>query len=1487
MEPADLQLLTDDDIFLAFETELEEKSLIYHHIVSANDLYEVGISQIIEQVFEVNIRVDDIRRETAEEKKINHVEIKVNFSDVKINKPSTIHYTSGREEIIFPNTARVKNKTYKAIVTISAKAVATAFMQDGSTKVIEQEIKNLKICKIPIMVGSKWCNTYGLTKETLERLNEDSTDPGGYFIIKGIEWVIDNVENVLFNKVRIFKNEGYKKETMRAEFTSKPGDFYLNSDQFIVRWLKDGQLTIEMRREKLEDLHIPFYLLFRILGWSTDKEIYDNILFDYTDSKSKFMIQYLETAFEAKYNHLSNGRYIYTQHDALQYVAKEIADTEFHYLDVHTYPENYQKITNFILDSIDTHFLQHMGTTLESRYDKLRFLCLILRKIFLVKLKSMDPTDRDSYNSKRIASAGVSFAKAWKTYFNAIFIQALKRRLQKDAKTISFSMLDMANAIRNGVNGVEFERILAQVITVGNKSDMVVNNQVKQNRLSSQGLSRKNQLSSMAALRQVVAPSSNSSKQSERAMEMRMVHPSAHGYIDPTHATENEKVGLNKQLALFAFITKASFSELIKKELESDEDIILLKDITYKEIGEQSLANIFVNGMWIGCCKDSYEICWRYRQKRRRLEISPEVTIVWDGIQNEVYFWTDAGRVIRPLLIVYNSVRDADFFKSRGIKSKHFTQTTALTKQHIKKLYSKEITAHELLKDGAIEYISAEEQENLYLAVSIDVLKQNQKNELRQFTHCDTPRAIVGLTTHTSPFAAHNQTQRVQYQTSQSRQTCGIPALNWPFRTDKDLYLQYNNEMPIVKTLTNRYLHPNGSNCIVAIMCNTGYNQEDSLIINKGAVERGLFNGSKFTYYVSELEHREEFANPDITNTLDVKTACYDKLTKGIIRRGTIVNKNDAIIGKILKVSKNIDEHFQYSDCSIIYKDDEPAIVHNVILDKNEDDKDFCKVVLRKPRPVAIGDKFSVKPTCQILTEHGWTEIQYLKQGVKVATMDKFHTLCYVEPRISSYDYTGKMYEVNNSQLRLSVTKNHKLFVNVLDENNREFGYEKLKLYRTEEVAGMPMMFSHSCKSKLLGIESLYIGEVKYSMDEWISYLGGYLYLYHSRQTKAEIFLDRMKPEYRGNSISVLNALKGATEILPEYVWRLSVSQTRSFLANNYETTSFNFADQMTILALNAEMYGRISFRNSKYVVSLNTRPHTTINNFLFRDDRYVDYSGMVYCVEIPNNGLYQSVFYCRESEYDKPHWTGNSARSGQKGTCGLLLDEADMPRTEDGIAPSIIMNPHGIPTRMTIGQYIESHISNLCSARCSFVDGAIFRPVVIEDVADELKELGLNPYGKKRLYNGITGEFIDCMIFMGPTYYQRLQKFTADQQYVAPSGPSDALTMQPLEGKSSRGGLKLGEMEKDVICAHGSMKLMTEKFNNHSDGIVKFVCRCGKPAIVNVEKNIFKCVYCEDNAEIVAINTTWSSQLFLQEMESMGVGIRQTPDPHIYEVLQ
>ena len=181
--------------------------------------------------------------------------------------------------------------------------------------------------------------------------------------------------------------------------------------------------------------------------------------------------------------------------------------------------------------------------------------------------------------------------------------------------------------------------------------------------------------------------------------------------------------------------------------------------------------------------------------------------------------------------------------------------------------------------------------------------------------------------------------------------------------------------------------------------------------------------------------------------------------------------------------------------------------------------------------------------------------------------------------------------------------------------------------------------------------------------------------------------------------------------------------------------------------------------------------------------------------------------------------------------------------------------------------------------------DGTIFKDNDIESYAEILEQYGYNRYGYDRMISGITGEYIDTEIFFGPAYYQRLQKFVSDAEYSVRQALTDAVTLQPLDGQASLGGLRIGEMERDVLCSHGVSRFLREKFFNHSDGYTEYICRCGKPAIVNHRDNVYKCKYCKDNADITAVPTSWTSKLFMQEMQSCNVGIRRIPRPFVYEV--
>lgn len=218
-------------------------------------------------------------------------------------------------------------------------------------------------------------------------------------------------------------------------------------------------------------------------------------------------------------------------------------------------------------------------------------------------------------------------------------------------------------------------------------------------------------------------------------------------------------------------------------------------------------------------------------------------------------------------------------------------------------------------------------------------------------------------------------------------------------------------------------------------------NQEDSQIMSQGAIDRGLFNGCKITFYKTELmEQKEEFGTPheSTTDPSTIKAKSYEKLTNGKIKKGTVVEKDDAIIGKLYKIPPKEGSKYKYVDKSIIYKEDEPAVVHEVIEARNDEDIQFIKVVLRKIRPVSIGDKHCLTADHEVLTLKGWKKIDKITKKDYVATLNtnEDFTLEYQNP-IETYEYyhNGDMYDLDSQFVKLKTTLNHKMFVKDKKQN--------------------------------------------------------------------------------------------------------------------------------------------------------------------------------------------------------------------------------------------------------------------------------------------------------------------------------------------------------------------------------------------------------------------------------------------------------------------
>ncbi|WPK22911.1 hypothetical protein PUMCH_000133 [Australozyma saopauloensis] len=228
------------------------------------------------------------------------------------------------------------------------------------------------------------------------------------------------------------------------------------------------------------------------------------------------------------------------------------------------------------------------------------------------------------------------------------------------------------------------------------------------------------------------------------------------------------------------------------------------------------------------------------------------------------------------------------------------------------------------------------------------------------------------------------------------------------------------------------------------------------------------------------------------------------------------------------------------------------------------------------------------------------------------------------------------------------------------------------------------------------------------------------------------------------------------------------------------------------------------------------------------------------------------------------------SSRHGQKGVCGIIVQQEDLPFNDNGISPDIIMNPHGFPSRMTVGKMIE-----LISGKAGVLNGSLeygtcFGGSKLEEMSQILVDKGFSYSGKDMLYSGITGECLQAYIFFGPIYYQKLKHMVLDKMHARARGPRAVLTRQPTEGRSRDGGLRLGEMERDCVIAYGASQLLLERLMLSSDAFDVDVCNnCGLMGYSSW------CNTCKSSEYVIKMTIPYAAKLLFQELLSMNIAPR------------
>ena len=230
----------------------------------------------------------------------------------------------------------------------------------------------------------------------------------------------------------------------------------------------------------------------------------------------------------------------------------------------------------------------------------------------------------------------------------------------------------------------------------------------------------------------------------------------------------------------------------------------------------------------------------------------------------------------------------------------------------------------------------------------------------------------------------------------------------------------------------------------------------------------------------------------------------------------------------------------------------------------------------------------------------------------------------------------------------------------------------------------------------------------------------------------------------------------------------------------------------------------------------------------------------------------------------------------GQKGTIGNIIPEENMPFTADGLKPDIIINPHAIPSRMTIAQLKETVLGKVLLYLGYFGDGTSFGDFEVKDICKLLQDVGFESNSNEILYNGMTGEQLESSIFIGPVFYQRLKHMVNDKQHSRSIGPMVNLTRQPAEGRSKDGGLRFGEMERDCMISHGASKFTKERVYDASDSFSVHICnKCGMIACYNDKLHIHICRVCENRTDFKYVEIPYSCKLLFQELITMNIAPR------------
>lgn len=959
-----------------------------HHLDSFRDFLRTHVPNVI-QTFNPITMI----KMTSENKREVQVDVHVggkNGARIYVDRP-VVYDENGKQLLLTPQEARLRNLTYQT--NLIADLVVDITDSSDETKTIEFE--KVHLGSIPIMVHSDPCILHKQGMNVLKELGECVYDMGGYFIIDGKEKVIVSQERITTNRLFTTKLEGDQDFSFKGmvRCTGETGESSLIPRPVELYLVKTPDTMIEpdvttkykhMRGQILVSLPlvsglIPLTTVFRALGVESDRAILEHIFGSQMEDIPQPFLDVLRPSFAHNVSQSAKPKAeqkppVYTQEEAIEYLRNRVQ----------------YKTKDQVKSILVTDVFPNINGAFQN---KAIYLGYLVQEFIKTTLNILSTSDRDGYVFKRVDISGFLLAQLFQETYNKLR-KNCRDKLDREYYYGPYkNTKDPADLVRSDNLSKLFPPLMMTETFVRSLKGMWGPIDKDPDQAKVQDLARISYIGFLSHLRRVNLPLDRSIK----VTSPHRLHAQQWGIMCPFESPDGASIGYLKNFSMLTHVTFATNPRVIEMCL-LELDVTPLQYVTHGMVQSKDTIKVFINGNMFGVTFEPAKLLRMVRLYRRNGLLNPFTSISWDISRSTIRIQSEAGRPCRPIFIVNKGqlAWSPDMMEAKPSwfdlvfgtilkdrKEDHYYSNDYISPRSLPGMQNK--TEEEIIRileenAGVIEYLDIEEENTCLIAMKPEDIGVYH-------THMEIhPSTIFSVVTNNIPFPNHNFAPRNCFYGAQSKQAIGIYATNFTKRFDTMGYIQHYPQRPIITTRNSHYTGndnmPNGFNAIVAVATYSGFNQEDGLIINRNAIDRGLFHVTAYkSMSASEQVDSEQdsiiFGNPikyreQGLKINDIQVGKYDLLDDhGIVVPESYIPKGQraAVIGMV-RVTKRMKEvkrgifteqevETQYQDVSRLTDVHHYGKIDKVFIAKKGlgDEQRICKVRFRKVRKPELGDK--------------------------------------------------------------------------------------------------------------------------------------------------------------------------------------------------------------------------------------------------------------------------------------------------------------------------------------------------------------------------------------------------------------------------------------------------------------------------------------------------------------------------------------------------